>query len=112
MKITKVECIPISFPRRFPGVEAQKGAVGMPSLFVKVHTDEGIVGMGETGHIAADYIGSTQESNVGIIASNFAPKILIGEDPFNIETIIAKMDLETKNNNQAIDVVDSCLWDI
>jgi len=112
MKITKVECIPISFPRRVPGVDAQKGVVGMPSLFVKIHTDEGIVGMGETGHIAADYIGSTQESNLGIIATNFAPKILLGEDPFNIETIVAKMDLETKNNNQAIDVVDSCLWDI
>jgi len=112
MKITKVECFPISFPRRVPGVDAQKGVVGMPSLFVKVHTDEGIVGMGETGHIAADYIGSTQESNIGIIATNFAPKILLGEDPFNIETIVAKMDLETKNNNQAIDVIDSCLWDI
>ena len=112
MKITKVECFPISFPRRVPGVDAQKGVVGMPSLFVKVHTDEGIVGMGETGHIAADYIGSTQESNIGIIATNFAPKILLGEEPFNIETIVAKMDLETKNNNQAIDVIDSCLWDI
>jgi len=112
MKITKVECFPISFPRRVPGVEAQKGQVGMPSLFVKVHTDEGIVGMGETGHIAADYIGSTQESNIGIIANVFAPRILLGEDPFNVEKIIAKMDIETKNNNQAIDVVDSCLYDI
>lgn len=112
MKITKVECFPISFPRRVPGVEAAKGQVGMPSLFVKIHTDEGIVGMGETGHIAADYIGSTQESNMAIIANVFAPKILLGEDPFNIEKIVARMDVETKNNNQAIDVVDAALYDI
>jgi L-alanine-DL-glutamate epimerase-like enolase superfamily enzyme len=112
MKITRVECIPISFPRRVPGVEATKGQVGMPSLFVKVHTDEGIVGMGETGHIAADYIGSTQESNTAIIANVFAPRILLGEDPFNVEKIVARMDVETKNNNQAIDAVDSALYDI
>jgi L-alanine-DL-glutamate epimerase-like enolase superfamily enzyme len=112
MKITRVECIPISFPRRVPGVEATKGQVGMPSLFVKVHTVEGIVGMGETGHIAADYIGSTQESNTAIIANVFAPRILLGEDPFNVEKIVARMDVETKNNNQAIDAVDSALYDI
>ncbi|MFC2039038.1 mandelate racemase/muconate lactonizing enzyme family protein [Chloroflexota bacterium] len=108
MKITKVECFPISYPRVRPGAET----VGMPSLFVKIHTDEGIVGMGETGHIAEDYIGSTQESNIAIIANLFAPKILLGENPFNIEKIIGRMDVETKNNNQAIDAVDSCLYDI
>ena len=112
MKITRVECFPISFPRRVPGVEAQKGVVGMPSLFVKVHTDEGIVGMGETGHIAMDYIGSTQDALIGIIANCLAPKILLGEDPFNIDKIMAKVDVETRNNNQAVDVIDSCLYDI
>ena len=81
MKITKVECIPISFPRRVPGVDAQKGVVGMPSLFVKIHTDEGIVGMGETGHIAADYIGSTQESNLGIIATKMLGQKLEWDGP-------------------------------
>jgi L-alanine-DL-glutamate epimerase-like enolase superfamily enzyme len=112
MKITKVECFPISFPRRIPGVEAKKGDPGMPSLFVKVHTDEGIVGMGETGHIAMDYIGSTQDALTGIIVNCLAPKILLGEDPFNIDRIMAKVDVETRNNNQAVDVIDSCLYDI
>ena len=108
MKITKVECYPISYPRIRPGAET----MGMPSVFVKIHTDEGIVGMGETGHVAADYIGSTQESIIAMIASVFAPEILLGEDPFNIEEIIARMDVATKNNNQAIDAVDSALYDI
>ena len=40
MKITRVECFPISYPRQRPGGET----IGMPSLFVKIHTDEGIVG--------------------------------------------------------------------
>ena len=108
MKITKVECYPISYPRIRPGAET----MGMPSVFVKVHTDGGIVGMGETGHVAADYIGSTQESIIAMIAGVFAPEILLGEDPFNIEEIIARMDVATKNNNQAIDAVDSALYDI
>ena len=108
MKITKVECYPISYPRIRPGAET----MGMPRVFVKVHTDEGIVGMGETGHVAADYIGSTQESIIAMIAGVFTPEILLGEDPFNIEEIIARMDVATKNNNQAIDAVDSALYDI
>jgi L-alanine-DL-glutamate epimerase-like enolase superfamily enzyme len=108
MKITKVECYPISFPRERPGGTT----IGMPSVFIKVHTDEGIVGMGETGHIAEDYIGSTQESIIAMIAGVFAPKILIGENPFNIEKIIAAIDVATKNNNQAIDAVDAALYDI
>ncbi len=108
MKITKVECYPISYPRIRPGAET----MGMPSVFIKIHTDEGIVGMGETGHVAADYIGSTQESIIAMIAGVFTPEILLGEDPFNIEEIIARMDVATKNNNQAIDAVDSALYDI
>lgn len=108
MKITKVECYPVSYPRIRPGADT----MGMPSVFVKVHTDEGIVGMGETGHVAADYIGSTQESNIAIIADVYAPDILLGENPFNIEKIVARMDVLSKNNNQAIDAVDSALYDI
>ena len=108
MKITKIECYPVSFPRVRPGADT----MGMPAVFVKVHTDEGIIGMGETGHIAEDYIGSTQESIMAMVSNVFAPRILLGEDPFNIEKIVAAMDVATKNNNQAIDVVDSALYDI
>lgn len=108
MKITRVECFPISYPLAAVGGSFPD----FPSVFVKVHTDEGIIGMGETGHVAEDYLGTTQESNIGMIHNIYAPKILLGEDPFNIEKIIAAMEVESKFNNQAMCVIDVALHDI
>jgi L-alanine-DL-glutamate epimerase-like enolase superfamily enzyme len=42
----------------------------------------------------------------------FAPHMLIGEDPFNIETIVAKMDKATRSNSQSKAVVDYALHDL
>jgi L-alanine-DL-glutamate epimerase-like enolase superfamily enzyme len=42
----------------------------------------------------------------------YAPNILIGEDPFNIETIVAKMDAATHANNHSKAVVDFALHDL
>ena len=47
MKITKIECIPISLPRPPPSTR------GNNIVVVKMHTDEGIVGLGETFYAVA-----------------------------------------------------------
>ncbi len=112
MKIIKVECLPITsmFSRPFPmggGTE-----VGSSSVLLKLHTDEGIVGIADSGGIAYWYRGESQDSVMSVILNHFAPKLLLGADPFNIERIVADMDYITRDNNQAKAIVDYALHDI
>ena len=79
---------------------------------LKIHTDEGITGIAETGDTSLWYMGESQDSIMSNIVNVFAPQILIGEDPFNIETIVAKMDKATHANNHSKAVVDYALHDL
>ncbi len=112
MRIGKIECIPITakFSKPFPmggGVEQ-----GSASIILKIHTDGGIVGVADSGGTSAWYRGESQDSMMSIINNVFGPSILLGEDPFNIEKIVARMDYAARDNNQAKATVDYALHDI
>lgn len=112
MKITKVECIPVSLNFVKPvvmsgGVEARSNVV-----VVKIYTDEAITGIGESGGTSPWYMGESQDSIMHNVINVISPSILLGEDPFNIERIVARMDRALKVNNQAKAVVDYALHDI
>jgi L-alanine-DL-glutamate epimerase-like enolase superfamily enzyme len=112
LRIVKIECIPVTsnFKKPFPmGGGVEKGSAG---VIIKVHTDEGIVGIADTGGTSTWYRGETQDSIMSLINNIFGPSILLGEDPFNIEKIVAKMDSAARDNNQAKAVVDYALHDI
>jgi L-alanine-DL-glutamate epimerase-like enolase superfamily enzyme len=112
MRINKIECIPVTstFKKPFPmGGGAEKGAAG---VVVKMYTDDGIFGIGDTGGTSSWYRGESQDSIMAMINQVFAPSILLGEDPFKIEKIVAKMDFAARDNNQAKAVVDYALHDI
>jgi len=49
---------------------------------------------------------------MSVINNVFGPSVLLGEDPFKIEKIVARMDLVARDNNQAKAVVDYALHDI
>ena len=51
MKITQIECIPLSVPTPMRG----KGTAGR-LLLVKIHTDEGIIGIGDAGGVNQDAV--------------------------------------------------------
>ena len=85
---------------------------GSASVVIKVHTDEGIVGIADTGGTSTWYRGETQDSIMSLINNVLGPSILLGEDPFNIEKIVARMDQAARDNNQAKAVVDYALHDI
>ena len=112
MKITKVECLPLTLPYRRPFVLSSGAVYGSEGVLVKIHTDEGIIGMGDSGHGAEPYSGETQDSLMSLITNVYAPRILLGEDPFNIERIMAKMERAVKQNNQSKAVIDYALHDI
>ncbi len=112
MKITKVECIPVSVKYKRPFVLAGGAVDASVGVLLKLHTDEGIVGIGDSGCASEWYSGETQDSLTALITNLYAPRILLGEDPFNIEKISARMERAVKNNNQSKAVVDYALWDI
>jgi L-alanine-DL-glutamate epimerase-like enolase superfamily enzyme len=76
-----------------------------------MHTDEGIIGICECGDTSLWYMGESQDSIMYNISRVYAP-ILLGEDPFNIEKIIARIDRAAKLNNQSKALVDYVLHDI
>ena len=50
MKITKIECIPVPLPYKKPMKIGKHTSPAANSIVVKIHTDEGITGIGESGH--------------------------------------------------------------
>jgi L-alanine-DL-glutamate epimerase-like enolase superfamily enzyme len=111
MKITRIECIPVSLKFAKPVVMSGGAEAASHVVLVKIHTDEGITGITETGGTSPWYMGESQDSIMHNINSVFGP-ILLGEDPFNIETIVARMDKAAKLNHQSKAVIDYALHDI
>lgn len=112
MKITKVECIPVSIPFAKPIVMSGGPATVSDAVVLKIHTDEGVSGVSETGDTSLWYMGESQDSIMYNLTKVFAPHMLLGEDPFNIETIVAKMDKATRANSQSKALVDYALHDL
>lgn len=111
MKITSIECIPLSLPFAKPIIMSGGAVKWAHAVLLKVNTDEGITGIAECGDTSLWYMGESQDSIFYNVTSVFAP-ILLGEDPFNIELIVARMDKAVKGNNQSKAVVDYVLHDI
>lgn len=112
MKVTEVELIPVSTPLKkafhMPGTEITH----IHSLVVKIYTDSGHVGFGDTGDTSTWYRGETTGSIATMIAEHIAPRFLIGQDPLNIEKIVGQMDTFIRDNNQAKAVIDFALHDL
>jgi L-alanine-DL-glutamate epimerase-like enolase superfamily enzyme len=112
LQITKIECIPVTLKLRKSVLMSGGALTGSICVLVKIHTDEGIVGIADSGGTSEWYSGETQESIMSLINNYYAPKALLGEDPFNLERIMAKLEKIAKNNNQSKAVIDYALHDI
>ena len=112
MKITRVECIPVTTPLIKPIIIGTTNIKQIEQIVLKIFTDNGIVGIADSGDTSAFYHGETQDSISGIIATCIAPRILINEDPMKVEKIVGLMDLLVRDNNHAKSMVDAALHDI
>ncbi|MCC6949784.1 MAG: hypothetical protein IT539_18670 [Bradyrhizobiaceae bacterium] len=112
MKIVKVECIPVTSPLKKPFLMPETVITGIDSVVLKLTTDEGLVGISDSGDTSSWYRGEIQESMMGMILGHIAPRILLGEDPRNIEKIVGRMDTLVRDNNQAKATVDFALHDL
>lgn len=114
MKITKVEIMATDVP--FKGHQENVGEIALGKwrccrfVVVKVHTDEGIVGHGESAPFARlSQLG--QKPIVDVLTDYLAPAV-IGLDPFQLEAVWRAMDRATPYAAQAKGTIDMALYDI
>lgn len=112
MKIVKIECLPVSTLLKKPVIMPNTRITSIDSVVLKITADDGTVGFSDSGDTSSWYRGELQESIIAMIANVVAPRILLGEDPRNIEKIVGKMDLLVRDNNQAKATVDFALHDL
>ena len=112
IKITKIECIPVSTPMKKPVVMPNTYIDRIDCVVIKIHTDAGITGVADSGDTSSWYRGELQETMMAVICDVIAPRILMGEDPRNIEKIVGGMDKLLRDNNQAKALVDFALHDL
>ena len=112
MKITRIETIPVQVP--ISPKRAIRGGRGYhtvsPFLLLKIHTSEGIVGLGEVS-CTAGWSGEDQFTAARINDAYLAP-VLVGQDPTHIERLTALMQKTVANNPFTKSGIEMALWDI
>lgn len=112
MKITEIEAIPVCVPLR-SGMTA-KTAHGehatSPYVIVKMHTDQGLTGLGEAT-VSALWSGETQGTVLALIREYLAPALL-GRDPRDITAIRRTMDFLVKLNPFTKSALEMACWDL
>lgn len=113
MKITAVEAIPL----RLPEVDITRADGTQDALIIRVHTDEGLVGLGEIDS-SPDVAKAIVDARPSHPVARGLRYILLGQDPFNVQMLWRRMVEGTLYFGrggaafQAISGVDMALWDI
>jgi L-Ala-D/L-Glu epimerase len=108
MKITRVEAIPFAIPYKKP-LRFASGEVRVAEhVLVRVHTDDGIVGIAEAPPRPFTY-GETQDGIIAVVDKVFAPQI-VGLGLLERETMGTRLG-RTVGNPAAKAAVDMAVWD-
>ena len=113
MKITRVEPVVL----RLPDVDASRADGTQDAFLVRVHTDEGIVGIGEADtapHVAAAIVSMPPSHAI----ARGVEELLVGEDPLAIDRLWRLMYQGSSYYGRVgpalhvISGIDMALWDI
>ena len=113
MRITKIESIPL----RIANLDATANDGSQENIVVKIHTDEGITGIGEVD-ASASMVKAVLEAPSCHNWSLSFQEMLLGENPLDVERLWDKMYQGTIYTGRrglvihAIGAVDLALWDI
>src|SRR5215472_12408365 len=113
MKITRIETIPIRVPLKAEfAIRSGRGGAHTvsPFLLVKVHTDEGVTGIGEAS-CTPRWSGEDQFTGAHLIRTYLEP-LLKGEDPTRVEPLTQRFRLAFAGNVFTKAAVEMALWDI
>ncbi|MFB6135909.1 MAG: mandelate racemase/muconate lactonizing enzyme family protein [Halobacteriaceae archaeon] len=112
MEITRLEPIVLESAVgtvSLPGGKADFDATVRPVL-VRVHTDEGVVGLGET------YLDDPTGDKAAFVARGVEALAahVVGEDPRNVRDLWHEMYVHTKRSGsyRSLSAIDEALWDI
>ncbi|WP_342527548.1 dipeptide epimerase [Chryseomicrobium sp. FSL W7-1435] len=109
MKITQVDVYAIRLPLITPFIVSYHSYPDMPSIIVKLTTDEGIVGYGEA--VADDHVtGESWESTFALIQHSLGPAV-IGHNPMHMEALHDKMDAIVYQAPAAKAAIDIACYD-
>ncbi len=107
MKIKEIETVVVSVPHVAPIRFSQGAALGTTRTLIKIYSDEGIVGLGETA-------GAAPKNTI----DRSLKQILIGESPFDVEKLLAKCSGYDRyqpfytRNMRAFSGIEIALWDM
>jgi muconate cycloisomerase len=112
MRITRIETIPVEVPLNAQRV--MRSSLGWhrsaPYLFVRVHTDAGLIGLGEVT-CTPNWSGEDRVTAAHLIEAYLAPA-LMGEDPTHVERLTGRMRMALAGNPFAKAGIEMALWDI
>ena len=112
MRITSIETIPILVPLKqgLTTKTAHGEHIDSPYVLVKVHTDEGVVGLGEAT-LAPRWSGETSPGCVAAVEQVLAPAV-VGADPRDVRDITRRLQGALRLNPFARAAVEMACWDI
>lgn len=112
MKITRVETTPVRVPIRSRlAIRSSLGSHRVsPFLLVKIHTDEGLVGLGEVS-CTPRWSGEDQATAAHFIETVLGPQ-LEGENPGEIERLTVKLRRALAGNPFTRSGLEMALWDL
>lgn len=112
IRITRVETIPLHMPMKSP-VKISHGAPRetIDTMIVRLHTDGGLVGIGETQAWRRQGSGETLPGLSSVINQHFAPHI-VGRSPFAIARIMADLEANIWHSLYAQAAISDALYDL
>lgn len=111
-RITGVECIPLHIPFKVPFKIASGAARDvMETLLVKVRTDQGVIGIGETHAWRRQGSAETLPGLINVIERQFEPMVL-GRSPFDIASIMHDLEQRMYHTHYAQAAIGDALYDI
>ena len=113
MKIKGMRITPITLEWK-KTIGESFGEVGKreDDVIVELFTDNGIYGLGEAMTLGPFYGRESQGTITALLAQHIFPKVLLDEDPFNIDLIHYKMNKTVSENSFAKTAVDVALHDL
>jgi L-alanine-DL-glutamate epimerase-like enolase superfamily enzyme len=110
MRIATVEIVPVNARYKHPEVSALTARRGITEILVRLTTDEGLVGWGESSR--------TADANTIVQAMEAMQPLVTGRDPWDREAIARDLDLpgmwgfQPMTRNIAFAGIDMALWDL
>src|SRR6476619_2874093 len=112
MRITQVEVISVRVPLKagLTTKTAHGEHIDSPYVILRLHTDQGLVGLGEAT-VSPRWSGETSRGCVAVIDDLLAP-VLLGADPLDRNALMARTNRAIRLNPFTRAAVEMALWDL